>query len=77
MSLNRRDLLRRGGGTAAALATGGLATQASAQAQQPPKLPRIGLHPVLPGCRLRRAAAPPNEVLTVEYFPSHANAKLG
>jgi succinate dehydrogenase/fumarate reductase flavoprotein subunit len=37
MSLNRRDLLTRGGGTAAAIATGGLAAApASAQAQQPP-----------------------------------------
>src|SRR5262245_17918654 len=37
MSLNRRDLLKRGGGTAAALAAGGLAADsASAQAQKPP-----------------------------------------
>ena len=36
MTVNRRDLLVRGGGTAAALATGALASSASAQAQQPP-----------------------------------------
>src|SRR4051812_38624835 len=35
MTVNRRDLLVRGGGTAAALATGALASSASAQAQQP------------------------------------------
>ena len=36
MTMNRRDLLIRGGGTAAALATGAVASPASAQAQQPP-----------------------------------------
>src|SRR3954454_9422530 len=36
MTVNRRDLLVRGGGTAAALATGALASSPSAQAQQPP-----------------------------------------
>ena len=36
MTVNRRDLLVRGGGTAAALATGALASASSAQAQQPP-----------------------------------------
>src|SRR3954471_6470042 len=36
MTVNRRDLLVRGGGTAAALATGALASSSSAQAQQPP-----------------------------------------
>ena len=35
MAINRRDLLVRGG-TAAALGAGGLASGASAQAQQPP-----------------------------------------
>jgi succinate dehydrogenase/fumarate reductase flavoprotein subunit len=36
MTVNRRDLLVRGGATAAALAAGGAATTASAQAQTPP-----------------------------------------
>src|SRR5262245_13318926 len=36
MTVNRRDLIVRGGATAAALAAGNAASPASAQAQQPP-----------------------------------------